>query len=149
MDFKGGLTLLICVIVHTVAISISGFMLFFCNDIAVLSYITVLILLVFIQTMVFGCLINILENNKTMELIIQIAKKTLNIKCTKLNLLDDLPKILVGMCLMAYMVKLTILILFSYKNIKLIEAAIISFMFFRFVESFTKFKYVYNQVIGY
>ena len=149
MDLQGIMTLLICFIVHAVAISIAGFMLFFCNDVVVLSYITFLILLVFIQTMVFGCLVNILEDNKTMGILITFAKKTLNIKCTKQSLLDDLPKILVGMCLMAYVVKLTILILLSYKNIKLIEAAMISFMFFRFTESFTKFKYVYNQVIGY
>lgn len=149
MDFKTILTLLVCFIIHAVAISIAGFMLFFCNDVLVLSYITFLILLVFIQTMVFGCIVNILEGNATMEMLINIAKKTLNIKCTKQSLLDDLPKLLVGMCLMAYVVKLSILVVLSYKNIKLLEAAMTSFIFFKFTESFTKLKYVYNQVIGY
>ncbi len=94
MDFKTILTLLVCFIIHAIAISIAGFMLFFCNDVLVLSYITFIILLVFIQTMVFGCIVNILEGNTTMEFLINIAKKTLNIKCTKQSLLDDLPKLL-------------------------------------------------------
>jgi len=99
--------------------------------------------------MVFGCIVNILEGNASMEFLINLAKKTLNIKCTKQSLLDDLPKLLVGMCLAAYIVKLTILVILSYKNIKLLEAAMTSFIFFKFTESFTKLKYVYNQVIGY
>ena len=149
MNIKTILTLLLCFIIHAIAISIAGFMLLFCNDILVLSYITFIVLLVFIQTMIFGCIVNILEGNATMEFLINIAKKTLNIKCTKQSLLDDLPKILVGMCLMAYIVKLTILVILSYKEIKLLEAAMTSFIFFKFTESFTKLKYVYNQVIRY
>ena len=42
-----------------------------------------------------------------------------------------------------------LLILFSYKNIKFIEAGIVSFMFLEFTDLFKKFKYVYNQIVRY
>ena len=83
-----------------------------------------------------------------MGLLVDYGKKILKLKGRKEDLIDDLPKILVGITLGAYLLKLTILVLFSYQNIKFIEAGMISFMYLRFNDSLKKFRYVYNQIIS-
>ena len=97
----------------------------------------------------YGCLLNKLENNVTMKLLTDIAIKCLNLKSKSRDLIEDLPKILVGLTLSVYLIKLSILTLFSYESIKFIEAGIVSFMFLKFTDSFKKFKYVYNQIVRY
>ena len=129
-------------IIHAVAISISGFLVLFCNDINIIAIVTFLVFIVFVQTLVYGCLLNKLENNATMGLLVEHGKKILKLKSRKEDLIDDLPKILVGMTLAAYLLKLTILVLFSYQNIKFIEAGMISFMYLRFNDSLKKFRYI-------
>jgi hypothetical protein len=135
-------------LLHGIIISISGFLLLFCNDVSTIAFVTFLVLLVFIQTLVYGCILNKLEDDRTMSFLIDILKKCINIKSRKEQLIDDLPKMLVGMTLAAYILKLNILLLFSYQNIKFIEAGMISLMFFKFDDSLKKFKYVYNQIVG-
>ena len=97
----------------------------------------------------YGCLLNKLENDATIKFIADIGIKYLNLKSKSRNLIEDLPKILLGLTLLFILLKLTILILFSYKNIKFIEAGIVSFMFLEFTDLFKKFKYVYNQIVRY
>ena len=135
-------------LLHGIIISISGFLLLFCNDVSTIAFVTFLVLLVFIQTLVYGCILNKLEDDRTMSFLIDILKKCITIKSRKEQLIDDLPKMLVGMTLAAYILKLNILLLFSYQNIKFIEAGMISFIFFKFDDSLKKFKYVYNQIVG-
>lgn len=136
-------------LIHAIAISIAGFLILFCNDIKTIGFVSFIIFLVFIQTLMYGCLLNKLENNATMKLLTDIAIKCLNLKSKSRDLIEDLPKILVGLTLSVYLVKLTILTLFSYENIKFIEAGIVSFIFLKFTDSFKKFKYVYNQIVRY
>jgi len=136
-------------LIHTISISISGFLLLFCNDVKVLAFVSFILLLVFIQILMYGCLLNKLENNVTMKLLIDISVKCFNLKTKPRDLIEDLPKIFVGLTLAVYLIKLTILTLFSYENIKFIEAGIVSFMFLKFTDSFKKFKYVYNQIVRY
>lgn len=136
-------------LIHAIAISISGFLILFCNDIKIIAFVSFIIFLVFIQTLMYGCLLNKLENNATMKFLTDIGIKCLNLKSKSRDLIEDLPKIFVGLTLCIYLVKLTILTLFSYENIKFIEAGIVSFMFLKFTDSFKKFKYVYNQIVRY
>lgn len=136
-------------LIHAITISITGFLILFCNDVKTIAFVSFIIFLVFIQTLMYGCLLNKLENNATMKLLTDIAIKCLNLKSKSRDLIEDLPKILVGLTLSAYLVKLSILTLFSYENIKFIEAGIVSFMFLKFTDSFKKFKYVYNQIVRY
>ena len=98
--------------------------------------------------MVYGCVLNKLEDDWTMKLLIDIIKSCITINSRKEQLIDDLPKMLVGMTLGGYILKVSILLLFSYQNIKFIEAGMISLMFFKFDDSLKKFKYVYNQIVG-
>ncbi len=134
-------------LIHVIAISISGFLILFCNDVKIIAFVSFILFLVFIQILMYGCLLNKLENNATMKLLIDIGIKCLNLKSKPRDLIEDLPKIFVGLTLSIYLVKLTILILLSYQNIKFIEAGIVSFMFLKFTDSFKKFKYVYNQIV--
>lgn len=136
-------------LIHTIVISIAGFLLLFCNDVKTIGFVSFIIFLVFIQTLMYGCLLNKLENNVTMKLLTDIAIKCLNLKSKSRDLIEDLPKILVGLTLSVYLIKLSILTLFSYESIKFIEAGIVSFMFLKFTDSFKKFKYVYNQIVRY
>lgn len=135
-------------LLHGIIISISGFLLIFCNDVSTLIYVTFLVFLAFIQILVYGCVLNKLEDDWTMKLLIDIIKSCITINSRKEQLIDDLPKMLVGMTLGGYILKVSILLLFSYQNIKFIEAGMISLMFLRFDDSLKKFKYVFNQMVG-
>tara|TARA_Y100000816_G_C26102520_1_gene584757 strand:+ start:2056 stop:2514 length:459 start_codon:yes stop_codon:yes gene_type:complete len=134
-------------LIHAIAISASGFLLIFCNDVKIIGLVSFIVFLVFVQTLMYGCLLNKLENNATMKILTDIAVKYLNLKCKTSQLIEDLPKILVAMTLSIYLIKFSILVMFSYENIKFIEAGIVSFMFLNFTDSLKKFKYVYNQII--
>jgi hypothetical protein len=136
-------------LIHVIIILASIFLVIFCNDIKVITFLSFILSVIFIQNIVYGCLLNKLENDATIKFIADICIKYFNFKSKSHYLIDDIPKILVGITLLILLLKLTILILFSYKNIKIIEAGIVSFMFLEFTDLFKKFKYVYNQIVRY
>ena len=80
-------------LIHGIAISISGFLILFCNDVKTIGFVSFIIFLVFIQTLMYGCLLNKLENNATMKLLIDIGIKCLNLKSKPRDLIEDLPNL--------------------------------------------------------
>ena len=151
MEFiKKTVTVVACLIIHVVAISVTGITLFFSNDPIVLTFMVFLVFLVFIQTLLFGCIINKLEQNATMEPLIDMTRYLFKIKSSKKHLLDDIPIIFVGLTLTALSAKLFIVLLLgsSEENIKLFERATRYFLFFQFGESLMLFKNLFYRIVG-
>ena len=147
---KKTVTVISCLIIHSIAISVTGITLFFSNDPIVLTFMVFLVCLVFIQTLLFGCIINKLEQNATMGPLIDIAKYLFKIKSSKKHLLDDIPIIFVGLTLTALVAKLAIVVILgsSEENIKLFERATRSFLFFQFGESLILFRNLLYRIVG-
>lgn len=147
---KKTVTVIACLIIHSIAISVTGITLFFSNDPIVLTFMVFLVCLVFIQTLLFGCIINKLEQNATMSPLIDIAKYLFKIKSSKKHLLDDIPIIFVGLTLTALAAKLSIVVILgsSEENIKLFERATRSFLFFQFGESLILFRNLLYRIVG-
>ena len=148
-SIKNILTILLCLVVHVIAIGLTSLTLFFSNDIITLTFMIFLVFLVFIQTLLFGCIINKIEQNAVIGKLIDIAKYLFKIKTSKKDLLDDIPIMAVGLTLAALCSKLFIILILggSETNIKLLDLATRKILFFQFYDTFIILKNLLNNII--